>query len=167
VQRRSPLAAARRYYPGFFAALFIVLLRMAIGWHFLYEGVYKINTTPSQRDSLAGRVLTKILSAPHDKDKDKDPPFSAEGYLRNATGPLAPRFRAMVPDVDSLEALERDAKGLPTRLKNTWRAELNRIANHYLQGRPGAGRPEGAGLFVREARRLVPRPGERPKDPQV
>jgi uncharacterized membrane protein YphA (DoxX/SURF4 family) len=131
VKRRSPLAAARRYYPGFFAALFIVLLRTAIGWHFLYEGVYKINTTPAQRDSLAGSVLTKILSAPHDKDKDKDPPFSAEGYLRNATGPLAPRFRAMVPDVDSLAVLERDTNGQPTRLKNAWRAEMNRIANHF------------------------------------
>lgn len=131
MKRRSPLSAPRRYYPGFFGALFLVLLRMAIGWHFLYEGVYKINTTPAQRDSWAGSVLTKILPAPHDKDKEKDPPFSAEGYLRNATGPLAPRFRAMLPDVNSLSKLDRDPSGLPTRLKENWRAEMERIANHY------------------------------------
>ena len=84
-----------------------MLLRTAIGWHFFYEGVYKISTTPDQRDSYAGRVLTSILPAPHEKDKELDPPFSAEGYLRNATGPLATRFRAMLPDVNSLAKLER------------------------------------------------------------
>ncbi len=31
-----------RYYPGFLAAFFIVLLRIAIGWHFLYEGCDKV-----------------------------------------------------------------------------------------------------------------------------
>ena len=31
-----------RYYPGFLAAFFIVLLRIAIGWHFLYEGCEKV-----------------------------------------------------------------------------------------------------------------------------
>src|SRR3954447_15694049 len=104
---------------------------MTIGWHFLYEGIYKINTTPDQRESWGGFVLTKVLPAPRDKDKDKEPPFSAEGYLRNATGPLASRFRAMVPDVNSLAKLERDEGGLPTRLKARWRAEMDRIAAHY------------------------------------
>ncbi|MDB5351556.1 MAG: putative rane protein [Planctomycetota bacterium] len=108
-----------------------MLLRTAIGWHFLYEGVYKINTTEAQRDSWAGSVLTKILPAPHDKDKDVEPPFSAEGYLRNATGPLAPRFRAMVPDVNSFAKLERDSGGLPTRLKEGWKREMDRIASHF------------------------------------
>jgi len=130
-QRRSPLAASRRYYPGFFGALFLVLLRTAIGWHFFYEGVYKINTTPDQRDSWGGRLLTTILPAPHDKDKDKEPPFSAEGYLRNATGPMATRFRAMVPDVNSLAKLERDSGGLPDRLKRGWRSEMERISSHF------------------------------------
>ncbi len=108
-----------------------MLLRTAIGWHFLYEGVHKINTTPSQRDSWAGVVLTKILPTPHDKDKDVEPPFSAEGYLRNATGPLAPRFRAMVPDVNSFAKLDRDSDGLPSRLKKTWQSELGRIEKSY------------------------------------
>ncbi len=104
---RSPtLAAARRYYPGFWGALFLVLLRIAIGWHFLTEGLYK-------------------LDPPDGKS------FSAEGYLRNSAGPLAPTFRAMVPDVDSLKLLHRDRNGRPDQLKQDWTDELERVAAQY------------------------------------
>lgn len=130
--RSFPLSALRRYYPGFFAALFLILLRTAVGWHFFYEGVYKISTTPGQRDTYAGRALSWLLPAPRDKDKEVEPPFSAEGYLRNATGPLASKFRAMVPDVNSLAKLERDESGLPTRLKAGWRADLAQISRHFM-----------------------------------
>ena len=111
--------------------MFLILLRTAIGWHFLYEGVSKINTTPAQRDTWAGWALTSLLPAPHDKDKEVEPPFSAEGYLRNSTGPLASRFRGMVPDVNGLAKLDRDARGLPSRLKQSWHDDLERIATHY------------------------------------
>ena len=108
-----------------------MLLRTAIGWHFLYEGVYKVNTSPAHRDSFPGRLVTWILPAPHDVDKEKEPPFSAEGYLRNATGPFAPYFRALVPDVNGLAKLDRDDHGRPDRLKNGWKAEMERIADHF------------------------------------
>jgi uncharacterized membrane protein YphA (DoxX/SURF4 family) len=100
--RRTILAAAQRHYPGFFAALFIVLLRIAIGWHFLYEGMEKINST-----------------------RRGDRPFSAEVYLRNATGPLAKYFRGIVPDVNGLARLD------PARLKASWTAEVETIGGHY------------------------------------
>lgn len=95
-----PLAAPRRYYPGFFAALFLVLLRIAIGWHFLYEGMEKI-------------------------EGEGDKAFSAEVYLRNSAGPMAPYFRGMVPDVNGLEQLD------PVRLEARWTAEVERIAAHF------------------------------------
>ncbi len=101
------LAASRRYYPGFFAALFLVLLRTAIGWHFLTEGLGKLKPSPGE------------------------PPFSAETYLRNSTGPLAGWFRSQVPDVDSLEVLARDPSGRPENLKARWRAEFDRLVPHY------------------------------------
>jgi uncharacterized membrane protein YphA (DoxX/SURF4 family) len=101
-QRSTPLAAARRYYPGFFGALFLVLLRIAIGWHFLYEGLEKIESTQK-----GGR------------------PFTAEPYLRASTGPLAPYFRGLVPDVNSLAMLD------PARLKAAWAVDVERIADHY------------------------------------
>ncbi len=129
-----------------------MLLRTAIGWHFLYEGVSKISTTPAQRDTWAGFVLTKILPAPYDKDKEKDPPFSAEGYLRNATGPLAPKFRALVPDVNSMAKLERDAGGHPTRLMNAWKAQMGRIEAHY--GFDQGQKDKAEEIYKREAAKL-------------
>jgi uncharacterized membrane protein YphA (DoxX/SURF4 family) len=92
-----------RYYPGFLAAFFIVLLRIAIGWHFLNEGLEKVDST-------------------YGGGKE---PFSAEIYLRNANGPLGPYFRQMIPDVDGLDRLD------PDKTKATWAAEVARISSHY------------------------------------
>src|SRR5262249_55063622 len=92
-----------RYYPGFLAALVIVLLRIAIGWHFLHEGAEKVRST-------------------YGGGKE---PFSAEIYLRNANGPFAPYFRRMIPDVDSLAQLN------PDHLKAEWTADVARISRHF------------------------------------
>jgi uncharacterized membrane protein YphA (DoxX/SURF4 family) len=91
-----------RNYPGFLGAFFLVLLRIAIGWHFLGEG------------------LDKVESVRHGTN-----PFSAEIYLRNSSGPLAPYFRGMLPDVNGLALLD------PTRLKSTWAETVGRIEKHY------------------------------------
>jgi uncharacterized membrane protein YphA (DoxX/SURF4 family) len=79
-----------------------VLLRIAIGWHFLYEGLEKVEST-------------------HKGGK----PFTAEPYLRASTGPLAPYFRGLVPDVNSVAMLD------PERLKAAWTADVDRIAGHF------------------------------------
>ena len=55
----------------------LVLLRTLIGWHFLYEGYYKL-ALPAW--STAGAPL---------------PTWSAAGYLRASTGPFAPLFQAL------------------------------------------------------------------------
>lgn len=91
----------RDRYPGFFAAFFLVALRMAIGWHLLYEGMEKVRSFQTPK------------------------PFSAEAYLRNATGPLTDTFRAIIPDVDSVARLDtsKSAAG--------WKAELDVYASHY------------------------------------
>ena len=91
-----------RYYPGFVAALAIILLRIAIGWHFLFEGWEKLESKVSGKE-----------------------PFSAEIYLRNAAGPLATYFRGMIPDVNGLALLD------PPRLKAAWSDDVTRIADHY------------------------------------
>lgn len=77
-------------------------MRIAIGWHFLYEGLEKVEST-----------------------NKGSKPFSAEPYLRNATGPFAPYFRNLVPDVDSRAMLDQD------RLKAGWAADVERLATHY------------------------------------
>jgi thiosulfate dehydrogenase [quinone] large subunit len=56
----------------------LVVLRTLIGWHFLYEGYYKL-MLPGW--SSAGQPMTS---------------WSAAGYLKNAaSGPLAPVFHAL------------------------------------------------------------------------
>jgi uncharacterized membrane protein YphA (DoxX/SURF4 family) len=94
-----------RYNPGFLGVFFIVLLRIAIGWHFFYEGWEKVES----------RVEGKA-------------PFSAEVYVRNATGPLAPYFRRMIPDVDGLALLD------PPTLKTRWTKDVDRLIKHYDLG---------------------------------
>jgi uncharacterized membrane protein YphA (DoxX/SURF4 family) len=91
-----------RYYPGLFAAVAIILLRVAIGWHFLFEGWEKFQSTASGKE-----------------------PFSAEIYLRNSAGPLAPYFRGMIPDVNGLALLDQG------RLKTAWSDEVARIADRF------------------------------------
>jgi uncharacterized membrane protein YphA (DoxX/SURF4 family) len=80
----------------------LILLRTAIGWQFANEGLAKFHE-----------------------------PFSAEGYFRNATGPLAPYFRGQIPDGNGVERLTRDEHGLPANLKARWAADLQRHAEHY------------------------------------
>ena len=55
----------------------LVLLRTLIGWHFLYEGYFKILRPAWGRDG-----------APLE-------PFSSAGYLRNVSGPFADFFRGL------------------------------------------------------------------------
>ena len=53
------------------------------------------------------------------------PTFSSEGYLRNASGPLAPKFRSLVPDVDSRQKLELAS------VKAELADEARRVEDHY------------------------------------
>ncbi len=64
---------------GFLGAVGLVLLRLAIGWHFLYAGI----------------------------DKLTNPDFSSEGFLGQAKGPLADEFHErFVYDYDGRERLK-------------------------------------------------------------
>lgn len=63
--------------------IFLVVLRVAIGWHFFYEGIYKIS---SER---AGAQ-----------------PFTAEFYLRGAKGPAADLFQRAIDDPDGVARLK-------------------------------------------------------------
>src|SRR4051812_31515346 len=65
--------------------VFLVLLRLAIGWHFLVEG---------------GNKLLSFYRGPTVTSK----PFSSAGFFREATGPLGGVFRMVTGDADK-EAL--------------------------------------------------------------
>jgi uncharacterized membrane protein YphA (DoxX/SURF4 family) len=63
----------------------LILLRIAIGWHFLYEGVSKWSVEPWQR------------------------PFSSEPYLQASIGPFRGAFRGLISDKDGLARLKKES----------------------------------------------------------
>lgn len=67
------------------AIVLIVVLRMSIGWQFLYEGLWKLDTFGSVK------------------------PWTSAGYLRNAQGPFRQNFRNMTGDPDELNWLDYDS----------------------------------------------------------
>jgi uncharacterized membrane protein YphA (DoxX/SURF4 family) len=77
--------ADRRRKLGLFAVLALVLLRLAIGWHFFREGLSKLAYDDGTRQY---RIA-----------------FSAEGFLSQAKGPLADRFHSWGPTVHDSSAL--------------------------------------------------------------
>ncbi|MFM7150325.1 MAG: DoxX family protein [Gemmataceae bacterium] len=113
------------------AVFFLILLRLAIGWHFLVEGALKI---PSRYYVQAG------LEAPSGKS------FSSAGYFREAAGPLGSVLRGFSGDSDQ-ETLSRltiepipagrdpvsfpPQDQVPKSLKADWNAYLQRFASEY------------------------------------
>jgi len=83
------------------ACVFLVLLRLAIGWHLMYEGLWKLST---QHTSM---------------------PWTAEGYLKNATGPFRGYFRSLTGDPNDLRWLNYD------EMVKKWDAWRARFSAHY------------------------------------
>ena len=83
------------------AVVLIVVLRVSIGWQFLYEGLWKYDTM------------------------DTPEPWTAEGYLKNAQGPFRDHFRSMTGDPDDLGWLDFD------HVSRRWYDWRDRFAKHY------------------------------------
>lgn len=131
-------------YLSRFQAFGLIVLRTLIGWHFLYEGYYKLMLPGWSR---AGTPLAS---------------FSAAGYMKGATGPLASFIRpladnaAMMGWIDILIPLGLLLVGLSlvlglfTRL-GAWGA-LGFLTLFYLTAIPLSGVPapnqEGTYLIV-------------------
>jgi uncharacterized membrane protein YphA (DoxX/SURF4 family) len=103
---------------GVAAVAMFIVLRLSLGCHFLYEGVWKINNA------------------------DK---FSAEPFLSEAKGPLAPLYYSMLDDIDGKERLVvkldekgnavKDADGkvavTSDRTVNAWTKTVANVASSY------------------------------------
>lgn len=90
-----------RYVPVA-ACVLLVVLRLFIGWQFLYEGLWKVDTLDTPR------------------------PWTAEGFLKNAQGPFRDLFREeMTDDPDELSWL--DEKAVAARW-DVWKEDFTR---HY------------------------------------
>ena len=82
----------------------LVALRLTIGWHFLYEGVWKIANSDE---------------------------FSARPFLTQAKGPAAGLFYAMVPDLDGRKRLasRKVANHRPTL--DAWQELRQAVEGHF------------------------------------
>jgi uncharacterized membrane protein YphA (DoxX/SURF4 family) len=112
--------------------IFLVLLRLAIGWHFLLEGIEKIQS---------------VSTGPTETNR----PWTSEPYLREASGPLAAFVRLQVGDPDQA-ILDRltlkpllpgqdpartvPASRFPAALERDWDSYFERFVKHYNVGSP-------------------------------
>jgi uncharacterized membrane protein YphA (DoxX/SURF4 family) len=96
------------------ACFFLVALRLAIGWHFLVEGVHKIE---SHRE---GKTSTNT-------------PWTGEGFFREGAGPAAPlaRHYLHLDDADALARLKADNHILPAPVNAEWDDFFSRFVGHY------------------------------------
>jgi len=83
------------------AKTILVLLRIAIGWHLLFEGLYKLDTHATQH------------------------PWSARSYLQNSEGPAAGFFRRLAPEAAPLETFDLPA------VSAYWSRILDRFDHFY------------------------------------
>ena len=83
------------------AVALLVVLRISIGWHLFYEGLWKLGT------------------------KNTATPWTSEGYLKNSTGPLRTMFREMTGDPNDLKWLDFDT------MSAKWDAWRDRFVAHY------------------------------------
>jgi uncharacterized membrane protein YphA (DoxX/SURF4 family) len=89
----------RRY--SLAAVILLVVLRVAIGWQLLYEGMWKLDTLNTQS------------------------PWSSDGYLKSAQGPFRELFRSMTGDPDDKSWLNADA------VAARWDSFNQRFSSHY------------------------------------
>lgn len=110
---------------GLCAVMLIVALRIAIGWHFFYEGIHKFDPA-------------------HD--------FSSKGFLGVAKGPTADLYFMMLPDLDGTKRLVvepvLDQNGKPTNLRTfpvyeqAWAAYMNKYDARFGVALDEAGKKE-------------------------
>jgi uncharacterized membrane protein YphA (DoxX/SURF4 family) len=108
-------------------AVFLILLRLAIGWHFFYEGAYKIEST------WMGKTET-------------NKPFTSVHYFREAPGPVGKLMRHFLgdPNDEALALLSvqpvpegKDERSYPPKdrvppgLDAAWKGYLARFSAHY------------------------------------
>jgi uncharacterized membrane protein YphA (DoxX/SURF4 family) len=105
--------------------VFLVLLRLAIGWHFLFEGLHKYHTWQ------VGKTETNR-------------PFTSEMYFRESTGPVAPLVRsdwflgdsdeqalALLTPPANTEERTSPTDAVPPALAKEWDAYEQRFVSHF------------------------------------
>jgi uncharacterized membrane protein YphA (DoxX/SURF4 family) len=137
-----------RFQIGVLAVVAVVALRLGLGCHFLYEGVWKIE----HRKDLSAWGGPAIREAGGWQVEHREE-FSAEPFLTQAKGPLAELFYAMLPDMDARQRLrvEKDAAGKPKSIESSQlAARWDRIRREFVDYyRPKASDADAATAYER------------------
>jgi uncharacterized membrane protein YphA (DoxX/SURF4 family) len=111
----------------------LVLLRVVIGWHFLFEGLEKLDSW-------------------YHGPREGQPVWSAGGYLGESQGPMAWWFREQAgnPDADALAklSLPKEPGMLPPAVERQWREKFDRFVKYYGVGQDKAVQPEYIGVLA-------------------
>ena len=101
-------------------AFFLLLLRLAIGWHFAAEGYHKLK---GYWEGPTEGVIGK-----------PNKPFTSAGYFREGAGPLAGYIRKEIgdPDEEALALLTpAPPKRVPPRLAQEWGDYVHGFSDYY------------------------------------
>lgn len=106
---------------SFLSCVFLIGLRLVIGWHFFFEGVHKYESTRNGESEIAK-------------------PFSSAGYFTEAEGPLGPSMREQIGDADT-QALARlklagspddkPSARMPVALASEWDDYARQLEAYY------------------------------------
>lgn len=112
------------------ALVFLVLLRIVIGWHFFFEGYQKVSSV-------------------HRGPTETNRPWTSESFFREGTGPIAALVRSQIGDTDDLVLARLDIrpvpagedptkypdyKRMPAALDREWDQYLDRFVKAYGLG---------------------------------
>ena len=106
---------------SFLTCVFLVGLRLVIGWHFFFEGVNKYQSTLNE-------------------GAENYKPFSSAGYFAEAEGPLGPIMRDFIGDADAIalsklklaeSSDDNPASRMPKTLAVEWDAYARQFGDFY------------------------------------
>src|SRR5262245_13688292 len=111
---------------SFWTAVFLVVLRLCIGWHFAYEGYGKV------KSAYLGKASTN------------EKPFSSETYFRESEGPFGKLIKSRIGDPDqevvdklTLKPVDGDTSKadpksrFPAALEKEWDDYFNRFVTQF------------------------------------
>jgi uncharacterized membrane protein YphA (DoxX/SURF4 family) len=100
---------------SFLTCVFLIGLRLVIGWHFFFEGVSKYESMQHE-----GSVNSK--------------PFTSAGYFNEAEGPLGPAIRNFIGDEDAkaiAKLTEAAPDKMPTAVEQEWDEYFGTFTAYY------------------------------------
>lgn len=110
------------YRYAFWTIVFLILLRLAIGWQFFIEGTEKV------KKEYTGETGTSK-------------PFTSAGYFREAQGPIADQMREWIGDDDQrllqlirlkpADQVDKVHERIPPALEKEWDHYFNEFVSHF------------------------------------